>query len=42
MKVIAWSIEITLENGEVYNSADMPDYVAQVVDDWLAELESEE
>jgi len=42
MKVIAWTIEITLENGEVLNTADMPDGVSQVIDEWLSELESEE
>lgn len=41
MKVVAWKIEITLENGEVMNSSDMPDRVSQVIDDWLNELESE-
>tara|TARA_R100001015_G_C4484407_1_gene63897 strand:- start:32 stop:163 length:132 start_codon:yes stop_codon:yes gene_type:complete len=42
MKVVAWSILIELDNGKRFTSADMPDYVAQVVDDWLNELESEE
>ena len=38
MKVIAWSILIKVENGKTFTIADMPDYVAQVVDDWLEEL----
>jgi len=42
MKIVAWSIEAMLENGESIQLADMPDDVASVVDAWLSELEGEE
>ena len=38
-KITAWAIEITDNEGNVYTSADMPDYVSQVVDEWLSNLE---
>jgi len=41
MKMVAWSIQIHLENGEIITGADMPDYVSQVIDGWLSELEGE-
>ena len=41
-KIVAWTIEITDEEGNTYTSADMPDYVSQVIDEWLSELEGEE
>ena len=41
-KIIAWAIEITDNEGNVYTSADMPDFVSQVIDEWLNELEAEE
>lgn len=40
-KIVAWSIEVTDEEGNIYTSADMPDYVSQVIDEWLSELEEE-
>jgi len=41
-KIVAWSIEITDSEGNTYTSADMPDYVSQVIDEWLSNLEEEE
>ena len=41
MKIVSWSIEAVLENGEVKRLADMPDDVASIVDEWLSELESD-
>lgn len=40
MKVIGWDIEVKLEDGRMARVADMPDEVAQIVDDYLGELES--
>ena len=45
MKITAWVLEITDEEGNTMSSwglADMPDYVSQVIDDWLSTLEEEE
>lgn len=42
MKVISWFIEAMLENGKLVSYADIPDDVANVIDAWLAEMESEE
>ena len=38
-KIVAWAIELTDDEGNTYTSADMPDYVSQVIDDWLSTLE---
>ena len=40
-KITAWAIEITDNEGNVYTSADMPDHVSQVVDEWLSSLEDD-
>ncbi len=40
-KIVAWAIELTDDEGNTYTSADMPDYVSQVIDDWLSTLEGE-
>ena len=37
MEIIAWTILITDQHGNEYTSADMPDYVSQVIDEWLSE-----
>ena len=45
MKITAWVLQITDEEGNTMASwevADMPDDVSQVIDNWLAELESGE
>ena len=42
MKVVSWNILAMLENGDEIRLADMPDDVANVVDEWLTELEGEE
>ena len=39
MKIISWNITIELEDGSVHTVADMPDFVAEVIDDFLTELE---
>ena len=39
--ITAWAIEITDNEGNIYTSADMPDYVSQVIDEWLSSLEVE-
>jgi hypothetical protein len=41
-KIVAWRIEVVDKEGNTYTSADMPDYVSQVIDEWLSELEEEE
>ena len=41
-KITAWTIEITDSKGNTYTIADMPDYVSNVVDEWLSEMEEEE
>ncbi len=40
-KIVAWTIQVTDEDGNTYTSADMPDYVSQMIDGWLSELEEE-
>lgn len=40
-KITAWTIEIADDEGNIYTSADMPDYVSQVIDEWLSSLEVE-
>jgi hypothetical protein len=40
-KITAWTIEITDDEGNIYTSADMPDYVSQLIDGWLSSLEEE-
>ena len=39
MKIISWFIEAMLENGKLVQFADLPDDVANVIDEWLSELE---
>ena len=39
MKIISWFIEAMLENGKLVHFADIPDDVANVIDEWLSELE---
>ena len=41
-KIVAWTIQVTDGNGNTYTSADMPDYVSQMIDEWLSNLEEEE
>lgn len=42
-KIVAWTIEVTDSEGNTYTSADMPDYVSQVIDAWIEQhLEEEE
>ena len=40
MKIVSWLIEARLENGKSIRLADMPDDVANVVDEWLSEMEA--
>lgn len=40
MKIIHWTIKITLENGETEFLSDAPDWVAKPVDEYLNALES--
>ena len=39
MKIIHWTIKITLENGETEFLSDAPDWVAKPVDEYLNALE---
>ena len=39
MKIISWNITIELEDGSVTTVSDMPDFVAEVIDEFLTELE---
>ena len=41
MKIIHWTIKITWEDKKEEYIADIPDWVAQNVDDFLTELEEE-
>lgn len=41
MKIASWRIEIELEDGEVVYIADVPKYVATVIDEYLTELEAD-
>lgn len=38
----AWAIEIIDNEGNVYNSNDIPDYISQMIDEWLNSLGGEE
>jgi len=40
MKIVSWYIEAMLENGEMIQLADIPDDVANMVDEWMTELEA--
>ena len=42
MKYIGWRIVAITEDEEEIDIVDMPNYVANAVDEWLSELESEE
>ncbi len=41
MKVVSWRIEIELENGEIGHISDIPKDVANMVDEYLSELEAD-
>jgi hypothetical protein len=41
MKIIAWNIGIVREDNTEENIGDVPDWVANVVDEYLNELEEE-
>ena len=41
MKIISWFIYAMLENGESIQLADIPEDVANVIDEWLSELEAD-
>lgn len=41
-RITGWKLIVYDENGNENNLMDIPDSVAQVVDDWLTELEEEE
>lgn len=36
-KIVAWTINVEYEDGTTKNISDMPDDVAQIVDDFLGE-----
>lgn len=36
-KVVSWAIQVEFENGETELCADVPDDVAQIVDDWITQ-----
>jgi len=40
MKIVSWCIDAELENGERVSIADIPDDIAQMVDEYLSELEA--
>jgi len=40
-RIVAWSISAVWDNGENEQILDIPDDVAQTVDNWLTELEEE-
>ena len=40
-RIVAWSISAVWDNSETEQILDIPDDVAQTVDNWLTELEEE-
>lgn len=42
MKITAWVIKATTESGEEIDIAEIPNWLAQNIDDWLTELEEGE
>lgn len=41
-RIVAWSISAVWDNGEEEQITDIPDDVAQTVDQWLTELEEQQ
>jgi len=41
MKILNWCINAELENGERINIATIPDDIAQMIDEYLSELEAD-
>ena len=41
-RIVAWSISAVWDNGEDEQITDIPDDVAQTVDQWLTELEEQQ
>lgn len=41
LRITGWSINITWSNGKEEVLLDMPDDVAETIDEWLSELEEE-
>lgn len=41
MKIVSWRIEIELENGKIWYISDIPKDVANMVDEYLTELEAD-
>jgi len=40
MKVVAWRLTVWDENDKEYKMVDIPNHIAQDVDEWLSSLES--
>jgi hypothetical protein len=40
-KVIAWRLTVWDENDKEYKMVDIPNHIAQDVDEWLSSLESD-
>lgn len=41
-KVVAWRLTVWDEDDKEYKMVDIPNHIAQDIDEWLTELESEE
>ena len=41
-KVIAWRLTVWDENDKEYKMVDIPNHIAQDVDEWLSSMEEEE
>ena len=41
-RVVSWAIQVEWDNGEMEDIADVPDSAAQIIDEYLTEIEQEQ